>query len=254
MSIILMVFVFLCLHVHAHQSSEAQSSEAKCSEDQSPLELQACQWLDRQVKQFIDSRFPEVSPARLQYSIVVDPVPEKRYPQACDRMFTFTSSSQLLTGRVSLKASCQSPDQNWRQIIRAWVNLEVPVLVSRERLSPGSPLDDSGVTELAMKECSQLTRGFYVSRQDLQGAVAGRYISPGTVINPALVKQATVIKPGAPVTIFLEKGMVSVVDQGVALEAGKINSVIKVRRSSRDRVIRCRVINGKTVEPVQVSP
>ena len=82
----------------------------------------------------------------------------------------------------------------------------------------------------------------------LAGRVAGRYIRKGTVITPTLLAMPRVLTAGSPVTLVAESGGITIRAEGVALEAGRIGYVIRVRNARSGKIMRGRVIDEKTVQ------
>ena len=82
----------------------------------------------------------------------------------------------------------------------------------------------------------------------LAGRVAGRYIRKGMVITPPLLAMPRVVSAGSPVELVAESGGITIRAEGVALEAGRIGYVIRVRNASSGKLMRGRVIDEKTVQ------
>ena len=82
----------------------------------------------------------------------------------------------------------------------------------------------------------------------LAGRVAGRYIRKGAVITPTLLAMPRVLIAGSPVTLVAESGGITIRAEGVALEAGRIGYVIRVRNARSGKMMRGRVIDEKTVQ------
>ena len=82
----------------------------------------------------------------------------------------------------------------------------------------------------------------------LAGRVAGRYIRKGTVITPTLLAMPRVLIAGSPVTLVAESGGITIRAEGVALEAGRIGYVIRVRNARSGKIMRGRVVDEKTVQ------
>ena len=82
----------------------------------------------------------------------------------------------------------------------------------------------------------------------LAGRVAGRYIRKGTVITPTLLAMPRVLTAGSPVTLVAENGGITIRAEGVALEAGRIGYVIRVRNARSGKIMRGRVVDEKTVQ------
>ena len=82
----------------------------------------------------------------------------------------------------------------------------------------------------------------------LAGRVAGRYIRKGTVITPTLLAMPRVLTAGSPVTLVAESVGITIRVEGVALEAGRIGYVIRVRNARSGKIMRGRVIDEKTVQ------
>ncbi len=149
------------------------------------------------------------------------------------------------SGKLPLIVSC--PDSgNWQHRLSIKVDFTLPVLVASRDVSRGERLSELRTDDVAF---TSVKPGFLQKTDKLDGYTASRKIAAGTVINENLVKKASVLRRGQPVTIVAQSDTVLLRTNGIALENGHKNDIIRVQKEN-GRTIKCRVINEAEVSPV----
>lgn len=149
------------------------------------------------------------------------------------------------SGKLPLVVSC--PDSgNWQHRLSIKVDFTLPVLVASRDVSRGERLSELRTDDVAF---TSVKPGFLQKTDKLDGYIASRKITAGTVINENLVKKASVFRRGQPVTIVVQSDTVLLRTNGIALENGHINDIIRVQKEN-GRTIKCRVMNEVEVYPV----
>ena len=121
------------------------------------------------------------------------------------------------------------------------------VLVSIADISPESTLSSANV-RLEERAVETAPAATLTDFSVLEGRVAARVIRRGTVIMPNMLTSPLVLRVGSPVHIVAHSGGISLRADGVAMEQGRIGSLIRVRNVRSGRVLRGRVIDEETVE------
>ena len=212
------------------------------------LQEQAHQWLEQQAENYIHTHLQNVAREDVVTTIHVLPLPGNKENYACRTPLRFTLSKPVPLGNMSLKAHCESLENPWKRVLKAAVTVQVPVLIATVRLIPGSPLSTTDL-QLADRDISQLTSGFFTNYLDVADLVTARYIQAGAVITPTMLKEPFVVVSGSPVTISLKSGALSLTATGIARNSARVGERVKVQRTDNNRTIECIVLNASTVEP-----
>lgn len=177
----------------------------------------------------------------------VQPLQPERWLRlpACDSQPQVRLSAMSHSGRLPLVVSC--PDSgNWQYRLSIKVDFTLPVLVAARDVNRGEPVIELRTDEVAF---TSVKPGFLQETDKLNGYVASRKISAGTVINQDLLKKAGVLRRGQPVSIVVQSDTVLLSTTGTTLENGYINDIIRVQKDN-GRTIKCRVLNEGEVRPI----
>ena len=121
------------------------------------------------------------------------------------------------------------------------------VLVTKRRVKlEGAFTQD----DVALEEREVENRGeiYLKDSSAVAGMVAARAISEGTILTKNMLHYPMVIEMGATVTVKKAYRGVEVSIEGVALERGRIGSIIRVRNAKSGKALRARVVDASTVE------
>lgn len=212
------------------------------------LQEQAHQWLGEQVESYIHTHLQKVDRKGVETVIHVSPLPGNKENYACRTPLRFTLSKPLPLGNLSLKVHCECLENSWKRVLKAAVTVRAPVLIARVRLTLGSPLSTTDL-QLAGRDISQLTSGFYTSYLEISDLIAARYIQAGAVLTPAMLKEPFAVLSGSLVTISLKSGALSLTAIGIARGSARVGEKVKVQRTDNNRMIESIVLNASTVEP-----
>lgn len=177
----------------------------------------------------------------------VQPLQPERWLRlpGCEAKPEVRLSAMSHSGKLPLVVSC--PDNgNWQYRLSIKVNFTLPVLVAARDVNRGERLSQLRTDEVAF---TSVKPGFLQETDKLNGYVASRKISSGTVINQDLLKKAGVLRRGQPVNIVVQSDTVLLSTTGIAMENGYIDDVIRVQKEN-GRTIKCRVISEGEVRPV----
>jgi flagella basal body P-ring formation protein FlgA len=103
------------------------------------------------------------------------------------------------------------------------------VPTARITIYPGDRIDESMLEDVEVSLDSASQKGVIESRNELVGKVARRTLLPGQAIPSIAVENPRLVKIGAQVKImFSEDGLV-ITALGMALQAGSVGDLVRVR-------------------------
>ncbi|MGJ0391824.1 MAG: flagellar basal body P-ring formation chaperone FlgA [Methylocystis sp.] len=103
------------------------------------------------------------------------------------------------------------------------------VPTARITIYPGDRIDESMLEDVEVSLDSTSQKGVIESRNELVGKVARRTLLPGQAIPSIAVENPRLVKIGAQVKImFSEDGLV-ITALGMALQAGSVGDLVRVR-------------------------
>lgn len=129
------------------------------------------------------------------------------------------------------------------------VHIYDKVVVAAKNLQPRRLLEFSDV-RLEERDVSNVRAKYLTDPELAIGREANRLIKNGMIITKSMVINPVVIEAGATITILAEKNGVKVRTEGIALERGREEAVIRVRNANSSRVLRAKVIDATTVQIV----
>ncbi|HTN67442.1 MAG TPA: flagellar basal body P-ring formation chaperone FlgA, partial [Burkholderiaceae bacterium] len=89
------------------------------------------------------------------------------------------------------------------------------------------------------------------SPQAVLGMTSRRSVRAGEVVREGWLVRSTLVHRGAAVSIVARSGAIEVTAAGEALDAGARDAIIRVRNVSNGKILRARVLDDNTVEPVE---
>lgn len=151
--------------------------------------------------------------------------------------------------RMRFAASCPGSVGSRQEVtLRAEISAEV--LVATTSLSSGHTLV---AEDLASERRDVSNSPDAVSDLSIAvGQALKRSLRPGQVLQRQMLAVPLLVRRGDTVRIVARSGPVEVSNAGEALENGHADDVIRVRNPSTGRVIRVRVIDRGSVEPVDL--
>ncbi len=146
------------------------------------------------------------------------------------------------SGRAIIEVRCVGATP-WRIYVTAKISEMREVVVTIAPVLKGERVDVNNLT-LEMQDLSRLRKGYYESKEQLQGMYAKRALQGGVVLTPQLLFVPNLIDKGDQVSIQIQRGELRVQMEGVAIEDGYRDGKIRVRNNS----------SGKIVEGIVVAP
>ena len=124
------------------------------------------------------------------------------------------------------------------------------VLVASRNLFPDRELGASDIRQ-EEREVTSVTAKYLTVPADAQGKVLNRLVREGTMLTKNMLRNPVVIEAGASIYITTNINGILVKTEGVALQRGRAEEMIRVRNASSSKVLRARVLDASTVEVVQ---
>jgi len=93
-----------------------------------------------------------------------------------------------------------------------------------------------------------LKNDYITDQSDIIGMQAKKYISMGNMFKLSDVSRPSVIKQNDPVSIIYSSGTINLKTVGVAMGAGAVGDMIKVKNSTSGAMLLAQVTNKNTVQ------
>lgn len=158
-----------------------------------------------------------------------------RLTQCNGPLDAFMPEGARLQGNTTVGIRCPDAD-GWRIYVTGKVSVLADVLVVRESLARGSPVNESSV-ELVEQNISSLTRGYLDDPSQLEDKILKRAVSPGMVLTPNMLEVPRIIRRGDRVTLEASQGALAVRMQGEAVMDGRRGERIRVRSLSSKKIV-----------------
>ncbi len=123
------------------------------------------------------------------------------------------------------------------------------VAVAARPIVAGQPLTASDF-RFEEQEIGSRGQNFLTEKDEIVGKVLARSLSVGSPLWRTMLKTPPVLKAGAPVTVVSRVNGVEVKVDGIALEAGRVGDLIRVKNTASRKILRGRVLDESTVEIV----
>lgn len=194
--------------------------------------------IDRIIGDYLTNKADQFSPAQLRHTIESLPAPFflPTGPFVCD---VIPANPQIIgSKRVVLIFKV-----NGRVIknlsIRCRIDAYATVVAARDRIKYGTVLEPSQLLLTTLK-VSKLA-GYATAIDQVVGTITKRTIRKGMAIERVMIESAPVVRRGELVKIIINYQGLLLTATGVAKASGRKNEVIRVRNSSSNKIIPCRV-------------
>lgn len=159
----------------------------------------------------------------------------------CDRpLEAFEPPGGLNPGNSVVGVRCTS-ERPWKLYVPVRISLPGEVITTAGAIRRGEIITRAHLSR-ATRDLSELHRAYYLTADKLIGSQAKRDISPGSVISPAMLDTARLVKRGKQVSILSASDLIQVQMKGKALANGGPGDLIKVRNSHSGRILSATVI------------
>lgn len=179
----------------------------------------------------------------LQLQRVRDGWPPCRQPLVIEPVDT------RLLARLRMAVRCPAPE-GWEQTVAVRASVTARVAVAAAQVPAGRALEDA---DLAVERRDITTLRDAVSDPaEAVGQSSRRPLRSGDVVRSAWLAAPVLVRRGDAVRIVAQRDGITVTVAGEAQEAGARGAVVRVRNSGNGRVIRARVVDAGTVQPVDL--
>ena len=121
------------------------------------------------------------------------------------------------------------------------------MVVTSKNLSRGDHLTKFDV-RIEQRDLATVHQGYFTILEDVIGQVSGRTLRSGTIITPAQIKPAVLVKRGDPVTIKAGSKSFVARMKGKAMADGSAGQIIDIKNLGSKRVIQAKVMAPGLVE------
>ena len=132
----------------------------------------------------------------------------------------------------------------------AIVHVYDQVVVTVHTVLPERILQDEDL-RIEDREIADTRAQCFGSKSDVTGHVTNRMVRDGTVLTANMLRNPVILLAGSPVTLVANINGVQIKTDGVALQDGRADNVIRVRNVNSGKMRRGRVMDAVTVEVLQ---
>lgn len=164
---------------------------------------------------------------------------------ACDAPLNAVISNSSGT-RQTVAVSCSGP-QAWTVYVPVQIARLDSVLVATRNLAAGSTI---GVSDLRLesRDTASLAQGYVSDASIATGQVLARPLAAGSVLSPAALRRAALVKRGDLIMLVSRSGSFEVRAQGKALGDGATGERVSVENTASRRVVQGQVRADGAVE------
>jgi flagella basal body P-ring formation protein FlgA len=153
-------------------------------------------------------------------------------------------------GKVDLTLDIRDERRALRHIpLTLNLRVEEPVLVATQRIDRDQPLTPAN-TKVEMRETTQYNETVLGDPARMLGRLAKATLNPGRIITPLVIAIPPVVKRGQEAKIVYRNGAVSVTAGAVCRQDGLAGQIITAKSLASQRLVRVRVGEDGTLEPV----
>ena len=148
-------------------------------------------------------------------------------------------------------AAVCSTSPSWRIEYVARGSISAKVVVAAADTAAGQTLD-AGDLALERRDVTSAGEAFWDIEQAV-GKASRRALRKGQIVARRWLVEPILVKRGAPVSIVARNTGVEVHSPGEALDTGRRGDIVRVRNTRTGRIIRARVVDEGTVDPMDVA-
>jgi flagella basal body P-ring formation protein FlgA len=159
----------------------------------------------------------------------------------CDQALAgYWSNGSRTLGHTTVGVRCDG-SATWSLFVPVQISQQRPVAVLSRPINQGAALTPDSVT-LVRRDVAPFTTGYFSTLQDIEGMIARRPLTAGTVLTPSLLDAPKLVRRGDQVRIEAANALINVQAMGTALRDGRSGERIPVKNLHSERVIEARVI------------
>lgn len=146
-------------------------------------------------------------------------------------------------GRSRAVAYLYSGSERYQAIVDAlW---KVMVFIAIEDIPQGSQIK-SEYFKVEERLVKTIPSDLRLNPEDFENFVSSTRITKGTMLRKSLLKEVPAVRAGEPVEAIYRSGSLELTFQALAVDAGSVGKVIRIRRE--DRILRGKVLSRGKVE------
>ncbi|MGI2171629.1 flagellar basal body P-ring formation chaperone FlgA [Shewanella sp. MF05960] len=180
----------------------------------------------------------EITPQNLEGRLT----PPRCYPPISVEL----ASERDVTRNNTVKISCETPDYDypWQMYLSVRVDIQYPVIVATELLSPNQILNSDDLAIMYVDQYS-LKGQFFSDKASLLGSRVKRRVAKDS---PIIGSNLCFVCKGDMVSIYAKTQSIEIKTLGEALRDGNIGEAIKVKNSKSNKRLEAVVIGVGEVE------
>jgi flagellar basal body P-ring formation protein FlgA len=163
-------------------------------------------------------------------SVEIGAIDDRLKLRACSTPLATEAQNEFRDGRGTVVVSCAGEDP-WRLFVPVRLISEARVVVARRNVQAGEKLTADDL-EQVVRASTTLPYEYLTDLGDAVGLTARRTIAAGTILVPAALARPELVARGALVTLVSGAGGIMVKTEGVALEGGRLNQLVRVESPS----------------------
>jgi len=205
---------------------------------------QASDW-QKEVEQRLLKRWQEISGDKADSAISFPGLQANYQLPDCAAGFELALVKPLQAGRNGLELSCSAP--YWKQHLALQLHIYKPVAVLRQAVSADQPLTSADIS-MVRHDIGELTKGYYIRKEDVNEQVSRRSQRTGTVLSPDMLDPPIIISRNERVKIRVNRPGIQIQMNGTALENGRLDERIRVRNEQSQKIVFGRVAGRGLVQ------
>ena len=127
------------------------------------------------------------------------------------------------------------------------VHVYEKMVTAARALQPEKPLAAADL-RLEERELERISAQYFTKPADVQGKVLNRLLREGAVLTPNMIRNPVILQTNGMVNLIVDYNGVKVKTEGIALQAGRVGDVIRVRNTRSGRTLQGRVVDAQNVE------
>lgn len=168
---------------------------------------------------------------------------------ACRAALELVAQDVRVPSRMRFAAVCPGAD-GWRYELVVRAAITARVAVAREAVAAGQALAPEQLA-LERRDISNVPDSIG-ALDAAAGLSSRRALRAGELLRASLLAAPILVRRGAPVRIVARRAQIDVSTAGEALEAGARGAQVRVRNLASGNVIRARVLDADTVQPLDM--
>lgn len=206
------------------------------------------QVLREQVKAFLKKKIKQQLPTYPlnNVNIQVRNIDERVRLNQCDKPLTIRLQGSSIQRNTTVKTSCKG-SKPWSLYISSTIALNLPIMTLRHELPRNHIIREEDLIAAPL-DIYSLRSGYTTSAKPLIGKQLKRSLKTGDVVYNYHLQAPDIVRKGDQVTIITQRGGLSVMSQGIALNDASKGEKVRIENQRSTRIIQAKVVGPGTVE------